>query len=294
MKPALLRWIFTGNQGLRAGWSALVFLAIFVVLGLGSSRLARVISPMSREQPAVPGPSILHEALPLAALFVATWIMAKIEKRPVLSYGFVDDRKLIRLVSGVMIGFVAVSGLVGLLWATHLLIFEGRLLSGAIILKYAVLWGVMFFLVAIFEEGLLRGYLQYTLARGLNFWWAAAILSVLFGALHVSNKGESPIGIFVAIAAGLVFCLSLWLTQSLWWVVGVHTGWGWAEGYFYGVSNSGVASQGHLYATRPTGSLIWSGGPTGPEGSIYALLILLVLAIGIWLTWGRQRPGAPP
>lgn len=127
------------------------------------------------------------------------------------------------------------------------------------------------------------------------------ILSILFGALHTSNRGESPVGIVAAIAAGLVFCLSLRLTGSLWWIVGVHAGWGWSESYLYGVANSGLVIQGRLYATHPVGSAIWSGGTTGPEGSVFALMVLLLMAIGIWLTWGRagvqhslgQMNGAP-
>ncbi len=284
-KPALLRRIFLGSQGWRAGWSALLFLLIFVPLGLAAGELRRIIVHVDRDRPATPGASILRESLLLAALFLATWIMSRIEKRSVLSYGFVDRHKLRRLTSGILVGVVAVSALIGMLWASRVLVFDARLLSGAALWKYAVLWGVMFLLVAIFEEGLLRGYLQYTLARGMNFWWAACILSILFGALHSNNNVESPIGIFVAIAAGLVFCLSLRLTGSLWWVVGVHTGWGWSESYLYGAANSGVLIEGHLYATHPIGKIIWSGGSAGPEGSIFALPVLLLMAIGIWLMW---------
>jgi hypothetical protein len=91
------------------------------------------------------------------------------------------------------------------------------MLHGVLAWKYALLWLSAFLIVALFEEGLLRGYLQFTLTRGLTFWWAAAMLSVLFGLLHVGNEGESPIGIFVAIAGGLVLCLSLKLTGSLLW-----------------------------------------------------------------------------
>ena len=286
---ALLHWIFRGHQGMRAGWSVLIFIAIFATLGLGAGALARTISHTERSLTEIPAPSILREALQLAALFLATWIMAGIEKRSVLCYGFADKRKLIRLASGSVVGFLVISGLVGLLWATHVLAFDGRILSGEMIWKYGLLWGVMFFIVAFFEEGLLRGYLQYTLARGLNFWSAAAILSVLFGALHTNNWRESPVGIVAAIAADLVFCLSLRLTGSLWWIVGVHAGWDWAESYFYGVADSGVETQGHLYATHAIGRQVWSGGATGPEGSVYALLVLLLLAIGIWLMWGNGR-----
>ncbi len=42
--------------------------------------------------------------------------------------------------------------------------------------KYAAFWGVGFLLVGFFEEGEFRCYLQFTLTRGINFWWALAAL----------------------------------------------------------------------------------------------------------------------
>jgi uncharacterized protein len=280
--------IFVGNQGLRPGWSALLFMSLVLPFCLGASALERAITGTQQGQTTTPVEDLLHESALLAALFLATLIMARIERRSVFSYGFRDDRKLIRFLSGTVVGFLFVSGLVGLLWITHVLAFDGRMLHGVLAWKYALLWFSAFLIVALFEEGLLRGYLQFTLTRGLTFWWAAAMLSVLFGLLHVGNEGESPIGIFVAIAGGLVLCLSLKLTGSLWWAVGVHTGWGFAEGYFYGTADSGFVAQGHLYATHPIGDAFWSGGTTGPEGSVYALLALLPMVAGIWLAWGRR------
>ncbi len=133
----------------------------------------------------------------------------------------------------------------------------------------------MFIFTGIFEESLLRGYLQYTLTRGMGFWWGALLMSVLFGAIHGSNKGESPVGLFSAGAAGLVFCLSLWYTGSLWWAIGFHATWDWAQTFFYGTPDSGMVARGHLMSEHPVGPLLWSGGPTGPEGSLYIVPLLL-------------------
>jgi hypothetical protein len=41
------------------------------------------------------------------------------------------------------------------------------------ILKYALLWVVAFLAVGIAEEFAFRGYLQYTLTRGMGFWPAS-------------------------------------------------------------------------------------------------------------------------
>ncbi|MGC2801916.1 MAG: hypothetical protein WCA41_08775, partial [Candidatus Acidiferrum sp.] len=44
-----------------------------------------------------------------------------------------------------------------------------------------------------------------------------------------------------------------------------------------------------LLESHPVGAPIWSGGTTGPEGSVYAIIILLVVAGGLWLVCGRNR-----
>ena len=145
-----------------------------------------------------------------------------------------------------------------------------------------------FIFTGIFEESLLRGYLQYTLTRGIGFWWTAIILSTTFGAMHGSNPGESPVGLFSAAAIGLVFCLSLWYTGSLWWAIGFHAAWDWGETYFYGTSDSGMIAQGHFFSEHPTGTLLWTGGATGPEGSLLIVPLILLMALLMWLWWSRR------
>ncbi len=176
-----------------------------------------------------------------------------IERRPLLAYGYQGTARAVRFISGLVWGFVALSALVLVLWKARLLAFDGELLHGAAILKYALGWGLLFLMVAVFEESTLRGYLQFTLTRGIGFWWGALLLSLLFGFSHGTNPGETPVGLFAAAAVGLVFCLSLWYTGSLWWALGFHASWDWAESYFYGTSDSGLVAQGHLFGEHPTG-----------------------------------------
>jgi membrane protease YdiL (CAAX protease family) len=96
------------------------------------------------------------------------------------------------------------------------------------------------------------------------------------------------VGLFSAGAVGLVFCISLWYTGSLWWAIGFHTAWDWGQSFFYGTSDSGMVAQGHFLNEHPTGPLLWSGGPTGPEGSLYIVPLLIVMALLMWLWWRRK------
>ena len=288
-KSDLLRRSFIGEYGLRAGWSALIFLAIVVSLSAPGSMLVGHFFPQGHNQMESPSIGILSEGVLLIAIFIATWVMAKIEKRSMWSYGLTDRRMVRRFFGGLAAGILSISVLVGALWSSHLLVLDGGSLSGAAIWGYATLWAAQTLVVALVEEDLFRGYLFYILARRLNFWWAALIMSALFAVAHGHNPGESPLGLITVAVGGLVFCLSLRLTGSLWWAIGMHTGMNWAEVYLYGVNDSGVVSQGRVLESHPVGAPIMSGGTTGPEGSVYAVIVLLMVAGGLWLVWGRNR-----
>jgi hypothetical protein len=320
-QPSTLRKVFIGKEGLRAGWSLLIFIAIFAAMGfcvriIGHKLHAPDPSALKPGMEIPPLTGILFQGLNCLVVLLITWIMSKIERRPISVYGFRDERKLPHFFAGVAWGVAFLSLLVFALWGSGFLVIDRRLLSGAEVLRYGAIWLVGFLLVSLFEESLTRGYLQYTATRGLagiygwvfktrhnvalGFWSSAVLFSVLFGLGHSNNPGESPIGLLSAGLAGLVFCFSLWRTGSLWWAIGFHTSWDWAQSFLYGVADSGLMVQHHFLATHSVGKPIMSGGTTGPEGSIFVVAILVLVSVIIALTMPRTHyrslpePGIAP
>lgn len=301
--------IFVGKDGLRAGWSLLIAAALFSILFPALNTLVHkthLIAPHALAAEPTPTPVFLTEILAFLVTCLVTWIMSKIERRPIAVYGLGGESKLPRFLAGALWGVFFLSLLVLLLDKTSLLVIDGRLLFGSDVLRYAVAWIPGFLAIALFEEFFFRGYLQYTLSRGfaglyrsilkttsnsraLGFWTAAVLVSFGFGLVHGSNPGESPLGLICAGLASLVFCLSLWRTGSLWWAIGLHATWDWAQSFLYGVADSGATFRYHLLATHPVGRPILSGGATGPEGSICALPILFLLALVIIFTLPRRH-----
>jgi membrane protease YdiL (CAAX protease family) len=311
-QPSKLRKVFVGKDGIRAGWRLLIYVAILAtIISSATIALHRLYPPAAH--PPRPGSEIsvafgfISELPPFLIVFFVTWIMSKIERRPNSVYGFGGTAKLRKFLSGLAWGVTCLSLLVLALWKAGLLVIDSRLLFGGEVLRYGIVWLFGFLLVGLLEEYLTRGYLQYTLTRGLagiyqwafktrhsealGFWTAALIFSVLFGLGHSSNPGESPIGLLSAGMAGLVFCLSLWRTGSLWWAIGFHTSWDWAQSFLYGVADSGLMVQHHLLGTHPVGKPILSGGATGPEGSIFIVAILALVSIIIVFTLPRTGYG---
>jgi membrane protease YdiL (CAAX protease family) len=312
-QPPTLRWIFIGKDGLRAGWSLLIFVALLAAFAFSGNRIAHMLHAPGGPKPGSDIPPsflLVAELIPFLVVLLTTWIMSKIERQPNSSYGLGGSRKLPHFFAGLAWGVTCLSLLVLTLWKTGLLVIDSRLLSGSDILRYGAIWLFGFLLVGLFEEYFVRGYLQFTLSRGLaglyqsafktrhstalGFWTSAVLFSILFGLGHGNNVGESPIGLLSAGLAGMVFCFSLWRTGSLWWAIGFHTSWDWAQSYLYGVADSGMMAQHHLLATHPVGRPLLSGGATGPEGSIFAIAILALISLIIVFTLPSVRhPNSP-
>jgi uncharacterized protein len=304
--------LFVGPDGLRPFWGLLLYLAILltpVLLLLLAAHLAGMgtHAPHATAGGEPPFPMLIGEWLQFAFVFFATWIMSRVEDRSVFDYGFaLVPRRWRWLAIGAALGVLFQSLLILILWSTHHLVFAGFLLRPAVALGAGLLWAVTFLGVGFFEEFFFRGYLQFNLTRcfaglvrsiapgslhaeAIGFWIAAVLISFGFGFIHGLNPGESPIGLLCAGCAGLMFAFSLWRTGSLWWAIGLHAAWDWAQSFLFGVADSGGVSAYRLLSTHPVGRTWVSGGATGPEGSIFVLPVMLLIVLLAALTLPRTR-----
>jgi uncharacterized protein len=288
---SFLKNIFVGNQGIRAGWSIGIFIILLSILTVTFTLPVHFLlekNNMIEKSLMQPIQSGAGEFAAFLGLLGASMIMALIEHKPLISYGLEGRQQLPRFAYGFLSGMAALSALVLVLKLCGLILIDGPNIFGWEAIKYCFGWIVAFFLVGLYEEYFLRGYLQATLTRGVGFWWSALILSAAFGCIHIFNKGESAVGICSAALIGLVFCASLWYLKSLWWAIGFHASWDWTQSYLWGTADSGLFVQGHLYSANPQGNILWSGGSTGPEGSLMIIPLLIVIALLMWIVWGRK------
>jgi len=282
-QPSYAQTLFFGPDGLRSGWGLAFYFGMFYIL----QQLASVLA-WSRDFGASGlWSALLEEFGMLVSALVPSFVLARVERRPWSVYGLPFARTLGKFFcQGVIWGFASISLLLFALYGLHHFSFGHLVLHGARIAKFAAFWALMFLLVGLFEEFLLRGYAQFTLARGLGFWPAALILSGVFGAIHLRNPGEQWPGVLAVIAIGFFFCLTLQRTGNLWFAVGFHAAWDWGETFFYSVPDSGMMGPGHLLSSSLSGPDWISGGTVGPEGS---LLCFIVMALA-WLAFDRAYP----
>jgi hypothetical protein len=72
-------------------------------------------------------------------------------------------------------------------------------------------------------------------------------------------------------------------TGTLWFALGYHAAWDWAETFFYGTPDSGLIGVGHFLNTSYHGPTWLTGGSAGPEGSMFTFLVLCLCAFLIHL-----------
>jgi len=283
--------IFLGPNGVRAGWRATLYVAIFVIIEFALQSLI-ALDPFASVADLLNTPEVLlvRELVLIAGALGAAQVMALIERRNVGAYGVPWRRAFsARFWQGALWGIVQLSAMMLLIAAWHGYSFGGLALGRGMAIDYALRWAVVFLAVGVAEEFLFRGYLLYTLTEGVGFWPAALLLSLIFGAVHLHNPGEGVVGALSVFTIGLFLCLTLRSTGDLWLAIGWHAAFDFGETYLYSVPNSGLVMPGHLFAASLHGARWLTGGSVGPEGSAFSFAVLAVTAVAFNFVYRRHN-----
>jgi len=266
-----LKWMIFGRDGLRVGWSAalFLFLTVLFMIILAAVTSAFLDKSQSKANQLSPTTALANEAIQFVAILGAVAICARIERRRILEYNLTGSRKALHFTSGLLAGIVALTILIGALYWGEWIHFGPVALSGGQILGFGAVWGAVFLLTGFVEEGSVRCYLQFTLTRGIDFWWALGLVGAmcLCGLLQ---KGDGIWGVYLISVLGLIPCLWLHLSKSesagFWQAA-------WATSTFFGFIHTGnggenwigifaAAAIGFVFCVsiRLTGSAWWAIG----------------------------------
>jgi hypothetical protein len=265
-----LIWVFVGKQGLRAGWSIVIFailaFLIAAVVGFAFVKL-NLVHPGTVVFTA--RAAFFGEAIMFLTVAGAASLMALIERRrTLLAYNLIGPRRTLNFFAGFAAGFLALSLLVGALASGGWIHFGPVALSGAQVFKYGAMWAAAFLLVGCFEEGVCRCFLLFTLTRGINLWWALGIEAALCASLLVRVRGNGAWGVYVFALLGLLPCLLLHLKKApsagFWQAA-------WVTSTFFGYVHTGNNGE-------------------NPIGIFAAAFVGFVFCVSVWLTgsawWG--------
>jgi membrane protease YdiL (CAAX protease family) len=276
-----VRTIFWNEHELRAGWRLSIYIALFLAIGGAESLAALHLHLLTVTSTNITATGLLiQEVILLSSALAAAAIMGMLESRGFSDYGLPGASFFgRRFWQGLVWGLVMISATILLIRLLGGFSFGELALQGPALWGYAVLWGLVFLAVGLFEEFFFRGYTQFALASGIGFWPAATMISAVFGAWHLGNKGEDIAGALSVFVIGMFFCLTLRRTGNLWFAVGLHASFDWGETFLFSVPNSGIVAPGHLLNSSFHGPVWLTGGTVGPEGSVMAFVVVALATI---------------
>ena len=231
-----------------------------------------------------------------AALGVVLLVWRLVDRQPVAALGLdrhdAPGRRWLKgaLVAALMMGLVVLVGFAlidGAAWDVN---------SNAPRAALALIGGLIGFAIqGPAEEVLFRGYILENVRQQWGLRPALVVSSLGFSLLHLSNPAYGPLPFVNLILFGLGTALYRVYVDAdqLWGVFAIHTVWNWLQQVVFGLPNSGITStpDNALFSVSPSTSLpgpVWGGG-FGPEGTIFASLVLVGLIVGSMRAQRRSR-----
>lgn len=290
--------IFVGQDGLRSGWSLLLYAVFLLTLEYAAQILMQIVGLAGGLANNLRSPQFvaIEELVSFGSAYVAALVMARFEQRPAGAYGLPLGQAFGKSFwQGIFLGLCEVTLLVGLIAAFGGYSFGSLDLHGSSFIGWGFLWAAAFVLVGLSEEFLFRGYAQYTLARGIGFWPAALCFSLVFGAAHLRNPGEGIVGALNVAVTGLVFAFALRRSGNLWLAVGWHACFDFGETFLFSVPDSGLLFDHHLSNAALHGPVWLTGGTVGPEGSVLGFITMGMAALAVhFLFPAKKHTTGPP
>jgi hypothetical protein len=209
--------------------------------------------------------------------------MKSVDKQPFLNLGFYFQGHLKSIFVGVIAGFLTI------VIAYLTLIFLKQIQFSKINLSYGeiLLTSFLFFIVAITEETLLRGYVLRNLINSMNKSVALIVSAVIFAIMHAANAHMTWISFVNLFLAGVLLGLPYLFTRNLWFPIGLHFSWNFFQSLF-GFNVSGKESYS-LIEFKMVEKNIFNGGDFGLEGSILSVILQVFLIILILAFFNQKN-----
>ncbi len=233
-------------------------------------------------------------AMGLAVFGWVRWV----EKRSLASVGLCGEQRLKKFLTGLAVGIAMMGAIV------TAIAFSGGYHVGDLFpafaspaaLGWTALLLACFAVQASIEEFIFRGWLFSTVMRRWNTTAAFILTSAAFTFLHLSPR--TPLLMLTMTFIFSIFaCAWVRRSNSIWGVMGWHTGWNWFGGTGFDVPITGLESGLPALVVKlvPVGPAYLNGAGEGPEGSVFTLALLTVANLSVLLlARSRERNGIDP
>ena len=220
----------------------------------------------------------------LIGTFLVLWIFMKnLDKEPFIILGFHTKNRFKDFILGIVIGLVIMAvGYVVLLYSEEI-VFEGLNFD----IKEMIISILLFIIVSVTEETLLRGYVLRNFMLSFNKYIALFLSSILFAALHGFNPNIDAFALLNLFLAGILLGISYIHTNNLWFPIGLHLSWNLFQ-TFFGFNVSGLDTYSVVEFKIIDPNLI-NGGAFGFEGSYLSIIAQIITISCIVLYFNKKQ-----
>lgn len=228
--------------------------------------------------------SLIISLFDLSGTFFVLWLFMKfIDKEHFIILGFQTKNRFKDFITGFIIGMIIMmTGYILLIYFDE--IYFVRIIFNVKELFISIL---IFTIVAIVEETLIRGYVLRNLMISFNKYVALIISSILFALMHSFNPNIGLFSILNLFLAGIVLGLSYIYTKNLWFPIAVHLSWNLFQTLF-GFNVSGQAAYSIIEFKMNEENIV-NGGSFGFEGSYLAIITQIITILGIAIYYNRKK-----
>lgn len=260
------------------GWLRILLLILPYIIIVGIFQyVGALISGVDLSNPEFENTSLQELSLSFSS-FIGTFLviglfMQFVDKEKFIDLGFKTKGKLKEFIVGIVAGLI-VMGL-----GYYLLSFMGQLSFQSINfdMQEILISFLLFTIVAIVEETLLRGYVLRNLMYSFNKYIALILSSILFSLMHGFNPNIDTFALIELFLAGILLGQSYIHTKNLWFPIALHFSWNFFQTHFgFNVSGQDTYS---LIEFSIVENNLWNGGDFGFEGSWLSIISSIIMII---------------
>lgn len=203
-----------------------------------------------------------------------------IEKRPIATLGLRRNKAIINFFKGMIFGLILFTSVILLMYISGVIRVNQGIGIGLNFLPQIILMFIVWVIQGSSEEILTRGWLMNVVGARYIPMVGFILSSVIFGIMHLLNPGINIVSVLNIILVGFMLGLYVVHTKNLWGACGIHAAWNFAQANIYGFNVSGLEiNVGSLITFDTQGSELLTGGTFGPEASIFASIVQIVVIV---------------
>lgn len=263
-------------------------IAIAAVTGMGFAEIGQLNAEPNQALPFI----MVFTFFAAVGSLLLTWIFRRfIDRKSLKSLGFAINGKAADSLLGFGLGFFLISfGFISLMMMGNLSISGYRFDEIFLLSSF-----ILFILVAINEEVVIRGYILNNLMQSLNKYLALFISALVFTIFHLANPNLTWMAVLNLVISGLLIGVYYIHVKNLWFPIMLHLSWNFFQGPVFGFEVSGLDINS-IIIQEISGREILTGGDFGFEGSILLTLSLFfsIMAVHFYYQSSADAPESWP